>query len=115
MAKFNLLTASALATFAFVSQGLAHGPVEETFNLGVIGAGQTGEETVHCPHHHWVVSGGVVGGERLAPNGPLEVTGSYPSSTRAWTVQVTNGSGRPTGAQEASITVRALCGSHPWH
>lgn len=101
-----------LAGLAFGSPAAAHGVVSETFTLGVVDPGETAAVTLTCPHHHYVMSGGYDAVRRIAPAGPMVVTASYPASTRSWTVELENRSGRPTGVNEAQITVFAMCDHH---
>lgn len=93
------------------SQASAHEIVENTMTLNPIAGGASEEFTVTCPHHHqFVVSGGAKFNKKLTRVGPLEVTASYPKSSRSWAVEVTNRAHRPTGAKEVNMTFTALCG-----
>ncbi|WP_136441509.1 hypothetical protein [Pacificoceanicola onchidii] len=94
---------------AIASPALAHGVHSHSVDLPVIGSGASHEVVIKCSHGY-ALSGGVKAGDRMSPNGPLMITGSYPKTTRSWAVELTNRSGRPTGAMEASVTVYAMCG-----
>lgn len=100
------------ASLAFATSAGAHNVFSETFNLPVVGSGDTLEVEIRCPPHHFSISGGFSAGDRLAPDGPLVITASYPKTTRTWAVELTNRSGRPTGAQEASVTAFVTCDHH---
>lgn len=94
---------------AMASPAAAHGVHSHTVDLPVIGSGDSYEVVLKCSHGY-ALSGGVKKGTRMSPGGPLMITGSYPKTTRSWAVELTNRSGRPTGAMEASVTVYAMCG-----
>lgn len=98
-------------TLALAAPAMAHENHDTPTVLPPIAPGASYEVTVQCPHPHseYVVSGGVQSLDQLRPTGPLVVTASYPSSTRSWTVELTNRSGRPTSVGEATIVVTALC------
>lgn len=108
---FKLTIVAAAAAFA--TQAGAHEVQSKTVTLPVIGAGDSAEVTITCPAHHYALSGGYENNDQLrGALGPLEVTASYAKSTRTWAVEFTNTSGRPTGAQEASVTISAYCDHH---
>ncbi|WP_425038608.1 hypothetical protein [Primorskyibacter sp. S187A] len=98
------------AALGLASQAYAHGPETKTMALPSIAAGASMDVSITCSHGHSVMSGGVQGIDQLNATGPLVVTGSGASSTSTWTATLTNRSGRPTGANEASVTLTALCG-----
>ena len=103
------------AAVAFATQAGAHTVKSETTGLPVIPAGGSAEVTVSCHGNHYAISGGYENNDQLrGALGPLEVTASYPKSTKTWAVEFTNTSGRPTGMQEASATVFVMCGHHRW-
>ncbi len=105
------LVATLFAATAFgASQTAAHGPETATVLLPVISAGGSFKATIKCSHGHYVMAGGVQNIDQLTSRGPLVVTASYPMDTHSWTVEFTNDSGRPTGKQEATVTLFALCG-----
>ncbi len=107
----KITTTAFLATaLAFASQVTAHEYSNSPISLPPIGPGASYSVTVTCPHHwEYIVSGGVSSLDQLNPTGPLVVTASYPDSTRSWTVEFTNRSGRPTAVGEASAVITPLC------
>lgn len=111
--KLDLKKTVAIAVLAsamsVASQVGAHEDHDTPVNLPSIGPGASYSVTVHCPDNQYIVSGGVESIDQLNPTGPLVVTASYPSSTRTWTVEFTNRSGRPTAINEASAVITPLC------
>ena len=112
MIKFAFQAAAISAAFFVATQASAHDVMSASTPLPVIAAGASTEMTINCPAGHYAVSGGYADLDQLNPTGPLEVTASYPSSTRSWTVEFTNGSGRPTGMREAEVTLYVTCDHH---
>lgn len=109
--KMTLVAAAAV----FATGASAHVVKSETSQLPVIAAGGSAEVTVSCHGHHYAISGGFENNDQLrGALGPLEVTASYPKSTKTWAVEFTNTSGRPTGKMEANVTVFVMCGHHRW-
>lgn len=109
--KKTLQASLVVTAVAFASQGLAHGVEKSTVTLPVIAPGGSTTVTITCSGHHYARSGGFENNDQLlGARGPLEVTGSYPASTRSWAVEVTNNSGRPTAINEARATIYAMCG-----
>lgn len=106
----KVLKASVLfAALSVGSQSFAHEDHDTVHQLPPIPAGDSYSVTVRCPHNQYIVTGGVENIDQLNPTGPLVVTASYPSSTRTWTVEFTNRSGRPTSVGEATVTITPLC------
>ncbi len=95
---------------------LAHSVVSDTFQIPSMRPANTGDTalvTIECPHGHYVVAGGYRDLDQLNGSvGPLEVIASFPSSTRSWSIELVNASGRLTGAQEASVTMYVVCDHH---
>ncbi|MDJ0820686.1 MAG: hypothetical protein QNJ09_02605 [Paracoccaceae bacterium] len=105
------LTAAALATgLGLASQAAAHVVESGTMQLSPIASGAKYVVEHTCTHHGYALSGGLTIDKQVTTYGPLVVTGSYPKSTRTWAVELTNKSGRPTGAMEVMVTIRVLCG-----
>jgi hypothetical protein len=99
------------AGLALGSQASAHYISSGTTPVPALNPGESIEFTINCPHHRYVVSGGVENNDQLnGARGPLVVTASYPKTTRSWAVEVTNDSGRRTSIVEARLTLYALCG-----
>ncbi|MFW2545117.1 hypothetical protein ACN2XU_21000 [Primorskyibacter sp. 2E107] len=111
MTHFSKTMIAALFATAIAAPAVAHDIESRTVALPVIGAGDAYEVVIKC-HHGYALSGGVKKGKRIFPDGPLVVSGSYPKTTRSWAIELTNRSGRPTGAMETSATVYSLCGYH---
>lgn len=113
-AKKNLFSAAVIVVgFAFGTQASAHEVVSGTTPVPPLAPGASQEFVIHCPGHQYVLSGGVANNDQLnGARGPLEVTASYPKTTRSWAVEVTNDSGRPLSTVEARLTLYALCGYH---
>ena len=106
-------TAVFAAGVALASQASAHHVFTEEVAMPVVAPGASVTLTIHCPHHHYSVSGGYEAGDRVSPNGPMMATGSYPGTTQSWSVEFTNRSGRPTIAGEATATLYVTC-QHHW-
>ncbi len=107
--KQTLAITAMAAGLGFATQATAHEVESVTMNLTPIAAGPS-RVIEHTCSHGYAISGGVSSLEQVTSYGPLVVTGSYPSNTRTWAVQLTNKSGRPTGAIEVTVTIQALCG-----
>lgn len=104
-------TAIVAAGLSLGSQAVAHEVVSGVTPVPPLAAGASQEFTITCPHHRFIVSGGVENNDQLRGNqGPLIITASYPKTTRSWAVEVTNDSGRPLGVREARLELYALCG-----
>ncbi len=110
--KKTVAISFAVATLTIASQATAHWDQDTVHvHLPSIAAGASYSVTVTCPNRlEYILSAGVQSIDQLNPTGPLVVTGSYPSSTRSWTVEFTNRSGRPTAINEASAVITPLCG-----
>ncbi len=99
------------ATFcAAATVGHAHGIESQTLTLPVIGAGDSYEVVTQCSHAY-AVNGGIQSGDELLASG-LEITGSYPKTTKSWAVEITNDTGRPTAINEVNATFYVTCGRH---
>ncbi|MCS6624165.1 hypothetical protein N0B44_14700 [Roseibacterium beibuensis] len=105
-------TAILAAALAASTQASAHEVFSETIQMPVVGSGDSQEVTITCPAHHYVIAGGFANNDQLTPTGPLVVTASFPASTRSWTIELTNRSGRPTSTREAMVTIYATCDHH---
>ncbi|MEM9344645.1 MAG: hypothetical protein AAGA87_16515 [Pseudomonadota bacterium] len=107
-----VIALAAVATMGGALSASAHQVFTTTEVLPVVDPGDSYTVTANCPPHHFVVGGGYAGGERIYGEGPFGVTADYPASTKSWAVEFTNLSGRPNGAQEASVTVQVTCDRH---
>lgn len=110
--KKSIIGAAVMAAgLTLASQASAHEVVSATTPVPVLDPFESIEFTINCPHHRFIVSGGVENNDQLrGALGPLMVTASYPKTTRSWAVEVTNNGGRPTAIREARLTLYALCG-----
>jgi hypothetical protein len=114
----KVVGATIVATgLALASQASAHEVVSGTTPVPPLAAGASQEFVINCPHHRFVVSGGVQNNDQQAASrvGPLVVTASYPKTTRSWAIEVTNDSGRTLSTVEARLTLYALCGYQHHH
>lgn len=117
-ATLKLLSAVTLAAgVTLASQAAAHHVVSGTTPVPPLAPGASQEFVINCPHHSFVVSGGVQNNDQQAASrvGPLVVTASYPKTTRSWAIEVTNDSGRTLSTVEARLTLYALCGYNHGH
>lgn len=114
MSKLNntIKTIAVGAIFAFATPAFAHNVVSDTVTVPVIAAGGSATLTITCPHHHYAIAGGFGNEGDGAWTGSIDVTANYPQSTRTWAVEVTNRSGRPTGAQQFTGTLYVTCDHH---
>lgn len=95
---------------AVTSTAHAGGTGNRTFDLPVIKAGDKYEVVVTCKHaSQRVVSGGAKVNRPSKATMPIRLTGSYPRDARSWVFEITNVSGRPTGAREVNVTFNVLC------
>lgn len=105
-----LATASALLLLA--TPVFAHERVESSIALPSIAPNGSYTATISCGSRYHVTGGGYIATNKVNVEGPISVTGSYPSSKKDWSVTFSNRSGRSTTSGETQGQLFAICSAH---